>query len=278
MIDHDRAREILDLGAVEPGGLERMAAGDTAESVALAGHLAGCPDCAAEAARIEAAVALIRPAVASLPSEDLRQRTLALARTLGVPRPGSVELWAVGPSAPVARLASTAAPRSLRRFAWPAALAAAIALSVVGSTAIVGRRAADELASSQAQAAELERLSAWTVRIAAAPDARSVPLAAANGGAVRGTLVFSPATRELAVSATGLALPPVGMEYRCWFESAGVRTPVGRMYFAGAIADWVGAVAEVAGVGPGTRFGVSLAPAGGDPVGGDPVLSGTVGG
>src|SRR5262245_64619409 len=41
-MEHTEARELLELAAVEPDGFERLAAGDTAEAAALAGHLAGC--------------------------------------------------------------------------------------------------------------------------------------------------------------------------------------------------------------------------------------------
>ena len=42
MIDHAEVRERLELAAVEPGELDRLAAGDTVDSAAIAGHLAGC--------------------------------------------------------------------------------------------------------------------------------------------------------------------------------------------------------------------------------------------
>ena len=42
-MDHDQVREQLELAAAEPGGLERLMAGDTAAARAVAAHLAGCP-------------------------------------------------------------------------------------------------------------------------------------------------------------------------------------------------------------------------------------------
>ena len=47
-MDHAEARELLEIAAIEPGGFARLVAGDTPEAAALAGHLAGCADCAAE--------------------------------------------------------------------------------------------------------------------------------------------------------------------------------------------------------------------------------------
>ena len=56
-MDHDATREQLELAAVEPGGLDRLMAGDTATAQAVAAHLAGCPACTEELARLERAVA-----------------------------------------------------------------------------------------------------------------------------------------------------------------------------------------------------------------------------
>ena len=47
-MDHSEVRELLQDAAVEPGGLERLMAGDTPTAAVVAGHLAGCPDCADE--------------------------------------------------------------------------------------------------------------------------------------------------------------------------------------------------------------------------------------
>ncbi len=40
-MDHEETREQLELAALEPGGLERLMAGDTPLAQAVAGHLAG---------------------------------------------------------------------------------------------------------------------------------------------------------------------------------------------------------------------------------------------
>jgi len=59
-MDHAEARELLDLAAVEPGGLDRLVAGDTSTATALAGHLAGCPDCTEEFSRLRRTAAILR--------------------------------------------------------------------------------------------------------------------------------------------------------------------------------------------------------------------------
>ena len=59
-MDHDATREQLELAALEPDGLDRLMAGDTATAQAVAGHLAGCPSCAAlleQEAALDAALA-----------------------------------------------------------------------------------------------------------------------------------------------------------------------------------------------------------------------------
>jgi len=89
-MDHDATREQLDLAAAEPGGLERLMAGDTATAQAVAAHLAGCDECSEELVRLQRSAALIRSAVRELPPDDLRARTLAAVRAQGVPRPLAV--------------------------------------------------------------------------------------------------------------------------------------------------------------------------------------------
>ena len=51
-MDHEGTREQLELAAVEPGGLERLMAGDTATAQAVAAHLAGCASCSDELVRL----------------------------------------------------------------------------------------------------------------------------------------------------------------------------------------------------------------------------------
>ena len=52
VMEHAEALERIEIAAVEPEGLERLMAGDTPDAAAVAGHLAGCPSCAAELVRI----------------------------------------------------------------------------------------------------------------------------------------------------------------------------------------------------------------------------------
>ena len=86
-MDHDAVREQMELAAVEPDGLERLMAGDTATAQAVAAHLAGCASCSDELVRLGRSSALIREGVRELPPPDLKARTLAAIRIEGVQRP-----------------------------------------------------------------------------------------------------------------------------------------------------------------------------------------------
>ena len=85
-MDHDQTLEALELAAVEPGGLDRLMAGDTPQAAAIAGHLAGCEPCTDELGRLHRAVPLLRDVVRTTAPADLRERTLAFVRDRGVSR------------------------------------------------------------------------------------------------------------------------------------------------------------------------------------------------
>lgn len=289
-MDHAEARELLEIAAVEPGGFDRLIAGDTIDAAALAGHVAGCSECAAEMEALRRESALVRAAVRSLPAQDLRDRTLAFVAAVGRPRPavavGTGDV--AGPTAAApddARLAphdidtAGALPGSHDRSRaggaalWAASLVAAVLVAILG-TALVVSQPGDGATPDQVSA--LSRVAVWSLRIDREPDARHVDLVAteAAAGETSATLLFSPGTGELVVVAEGLAQPPSGQEYRCWMEVGGERTRVGRMFFAGDLAVWAGDVPALADAAAGATFGVTLVPAAGDSVEGDPVLHG----
>src|SRR5207253_5248252 len=86
MIDHTDVREQLEIAAVEPGGLDRVMAGDTPDAIALASHLAGCSSCLEELGRLRETSGILRDVIATEPPAELRDRTLAFVRDVGVPR------------------------------------------------------------------------------------------------------------------------------------------------------------------------------------------------
>ncbi len=89
-MDHSEVRELLEDAAIEPGGLERLMAGDTTTASLVAGHLAGCADCSEELERLRRSVGLIRPTVQLVPPPELKERTLAYVAMLGRPRGAAV--------------------------------------------------------------------------------------------------------------------------------------------------------------------------------------------
>ncbi|HEY6012864.1 MAG TPA: anti-sigma factor [Candidatus Limnocylindrales bacterium] len=280
-MDHDQTREQLELAAVEPGGIDRLIAGDTATAQAVAAHLAGCPDCTGELARLQRAVSVIGAAVRELPPPDLRERTLASVLALGRARGGSVPETAPAdaasaelPQRPLARVRVLPARRAA--IGWIAAIAAAIVLSVATTSFLVGGRVDRQLADQADTIHTLQEVTTATLQVTGEADARHVTLTGTSNPELVGSLVFSPSSAQLVVVATGLTQPPAGQEYRCWVERDGRRQRVGRMFFSGDLAYWIGPVPALSGVSSDARFGVSLVDASGTSIDSPPVLGGAL--
>lgn len=299
-MDHEDALEALELAALEPGGLDRLMAGDTAVAAAVAGHVAGCSSCAAELAALTAQAPLVRDIIRTTPPADLRARTLDLVRAQGMVRgtdvpsavaeaPAADVDRAPGPTPPILTPhpgpAPTAGPGavdgvSARRSSarailpWVAAIAAAVVISVVASSAFLGARLDAELAARDTRITQLSAVTAATLSVTEEPDVQRVALTATDGGATAGTLLFSPTTTELVVVATDLAPAPSGSEYRCWVVQGGERQVVGKMFFGGGLAYWVGDVAALRDLSGDATFGVSLVEVGGTSLDAEPVISG----
>jgi len=288
-MDHEGTRERLELAAAEPGGLDRLMAGDTAAAQAVAAHLAGCPACSDELVRLGRASTLIRQAIREEPPADLRARTLAAIRAEGVPRPlVAVPATAmaaeeagglVGPVGPVVTASTVIQGRdrgaaSRRWLGWAATIAAAVVLSVATTSFVVNSRVDEQLAAQDKTIAQLEKVTTSTLAVTSEPDAEHVALRGVTDQALDGSLVFSPTTADLVVVATGLVAPPAGQEYRCWVEIDGQRQPVGRMFFSDELAYWTGDVPALSGLTGAATFGVSLVDASTNSVATDPVMLG----
>ena len=269
-MEHSEVRELLEDAAIEPGGLERLMAGDTPTASIVAGHLAGCAECTEELERLRRSVGLIRPTIAMVPPPELKERTMAYVAALGRPRGSaadSADLPVVTPApappvlaASVADLAERSSGRAGRtsRLGWFAGLAAALVVAVTGTALLVN---ASHETTGRARSAEIDALSKvtrWTLRVNAQPDVHRIRLAGATGTTARGSLIFSPTSTELVIVADELTPPATGHEYRCWIEVDGHRTSIGRMFFGGDLAYWVGEVPRVQGVTGAARFGLSL--------------------
>jgi hypothetical protein len=250
MNEHADVRVALELAAIEPGGLDRLEAGDTPDAAIVVGHLAGCATCLEELARLRRAETLLRPAIAGAPDPALRARTLAFVREVGVRRGDEgagrpVEIGAGDRPAP---------SRRARRFAWGGAVAAALVIGLTGGVLLPGRGAPG---GSADPATALAAVAQQTATLLAAGDAREAVLRDATG-APAGTLVLSPSEGRLVVTAAGLPAPPPGTEHRCWVESGGTRIALGTMWRAGDVAWWSGPVALPAELPPDVVYGVSL--------------------
>ncbi len=274
-MDHEDVLEQLELAALERGGLDRLMAGDTAMAAAVVGHLAGCDACAEELRRLSQAVPLVRDVVRTTPPADLRERTLAYVRAHGRVRGAHADVaaaTATSASTPSATPATRGQPpRAARILRWVVAAAAAIAIAIGSLAALDARNDAERQASA---VAALEAVNQATLEITSDPGARRVELAATGAAGTSGTLLYSPSTTKLVVVATRLESPPSGKEFRCWVEVDGRREDVGKMFFAGDLAFWVGDTPAVSDLPDGTPFGVSLADVASPSLEADPVIRG----
>jgi len=291
-MDHAEVVELIELAAVEPEGLVRLTAGDTAEAASVAGHIAGCEACALELARTARAASLAREAIRELPDPALRERTLAFVRELGrdpsavgAAFPGLIrDAAAHRETAGAARregvgvakdaaIPAAFAPTQVGRGRRPWWAAAAVAAVLVAGIAGFLAGGAGQAPVSSDGGAVAMAAAQTTMRIAAQPDAVRIALAPAPGSAGWGTLLYSATSGELSMAAVGLAPAPDGATYACWVEVGGQRRKIGALYMEGADGTWAGKVSGLAGLPAGTSFGVSLVPAG--TTTGTPVLLGS---
>lgn len=287
-MDHAEARELIELAAAEPAGLDRLMAGDTAEASRLAGHLTDCPSCADELVRMRRLATLVGEVVRDLPAADLKERTLARVVAVGRPRGADLTVAPTPGPAPTSARAPNSTPGSTpspRRFAGSMRMVASVAavlIAVIGTGIIVSAQRDAEVATQAAAIARadqavnaLAKVSAWSIRVGAEQDAAHVALAGIPGQAARGTILFARSSGDLVVVVSDLVEPPDGQEYRCWVDINGARQPVGRMFFGGGLAYWVGPVDALSDVRPGSMFGITLVDANGPSLADDPILFGT---
>ncbi len=259
-MEHAEALERIEIAAAEPDGLDRLMAGDTADAAAIAGHLAGCPTCVAELARIRRSSAIAREVIRTQPDPALRAWTLSFVRAEGVPRGDQ----AAAPGEPVVGEAARG-PRRVPRLGWIAA-AAAVVILALGAGYLAGGPSRDRVETAEREASLLAQAAEATLRIQAQPDATRVALApTADAPGAAGTLLYSPSSGELVTIAMDLPQTAPGQEYGCWIEVEGNRERIGRMYRAGELWTWAGPVDGLDQLSSGAVFGVSVGPVGGSP-------------
>ena len=265
-----RAREALEIAAVEPHGLEILAEARTAEDAAVVAHVAACAACSAEAARLREISALLRSGFAPSPSADLRDRTLAYVGAVGRPRT---------PAAP-APVPMRPGSRPRRLALAGLAMAAVVVVAVGGSALVATGVARSELAAERDRAAQLASRASIALRLLDDPDAIRIPMSGPGG--VTGVAVISTGgyTGGItgAVVAPGLPEAPAGSEYVCYVVIDGQRRFVGRMAGDGSMHAWAGPLVAFADARPGSvgEYGVLLVPAGSASVEGAPVMKGSL--
>ncbi len=269
-MDHAEVVEQIEIAAAEPGGLDRLTAGDTPEAAAVAGHLAGCEACADALVRTRRAAAAAHDVIRELPDPALRERTLSFVREVGRARSAGATGMVAAPwaSVPAASVPAPAASRGRRRWWFASAVAAVVVAGMAGFVAggvahPLGPRGDGVVAMAAAQT---------TMHIAEQPDAVRIALASTTGLAANGTVLFSITTREVAMTAVGLGPAPEGAAYVGWLEQGGQRQRLGALLVEGSFGTWSGTVDGLARLAPGARFGVSLVAADGQ--GETPVLAG----
>ena len=244
-MDHAEALALIEDAALEPGGLDRLMSGDTPESAALAGHLAGCPECTAALAATRRTAEALLVVAAETPAADLCARTLALVAEVGRPRGG------------LAGSDARQMPAGPRRRFVLAALGAAAVFALLAAGSFVAADLQGQVERTRQEAAHLHDLYAEIETLLQQPTARLIPLQTETGTPA-GALALDPTSTRIAVLSDDLPPPPDGMEYRCWVEANGQRQAVGRMWFEDGLAYWAGKNEGIAAWPAGATFGVSL--------------------
>ncbi len=296
-MEHAEVQTWLELAALQPNGLiavdsrrsdsdevrERASDGDASLHAVLE-HLSACAACRAERdAWLLTVEALLRTppeppqGLRDLPSDALRDRTLAFVRAVGVPRgiavpgptPGATSSIASatphaesGPNAPLRRFTRPwlfrdrqgGRPLLTRRLVTVAAAAAMVVL-LLGAGAVT-RDALHQSDVARAQTQDIARVTAALDAILRDPQRQVVSLARPDG-TPGGTAVWSARSGQLVVLSAGLSSPQGG-SYHCWVEWAGTRSAGWTMQYADGIAYWTGSTADWGPILPGSTVGVSL--------------------
>ncbi|MFE3786927.1 anti-sigma factor [Streptomyces goshikiensis] len=221
------------LGALEPG-----------ERTHFEAHLRACAACRQETAEFEATTARLAAAVAQPPPAAAKPLVMAAIEEVRQLPPRVTGTSSA--SAPTRGLA-------LRRRAVPLALAAGVALALLGGLAVWQQRSGQDLGQQARQARrQLDEVGA----VLAAPDARTVHGRAANGALT--TVVTSERQNKAVFAAGNLPAPGAGKTYQLWLDHDGAMRPAGFIDQDGTVV-LTGEPADASAV------GLTLEPAGGSP-------------
>jgi hypothetical protein len=277
-MDHGAAHERIEDLILEPVRLDALAGSSEPADVALREHLAGCPICRADLDGWEEVRRRITGAIPRTADEataavepielppSLRTGVLAAVRAPG-------DEAAPAPVPTLVRAGRARRPSGRTLAGW---LGLAASIAVLAGAGVVAVDQASLRDSAQAEARALSSALAAVDRVLGAPEHRSVELRN-PAGAAAGSISWS--SNDLVVITTTLAPPQAGQEYLCWLREPGSSAVVGKMYFAGRTAYWIGSLDEWATfrIGPDTRFAVTLSPIGGGSASDPEVLSAALG-
>ena len=208
---------------------------DELERARFERHLAGCDSCRAEVDSLRETAALFSETSAVEPPASLRDSVLAGIQT-------------VRPLPPVLVAASERGRSTRRRF--PALVAAAAALIVVGGVGAVAIDRANDDNSTQEALSPADR-------VLQAADAQTATKTMAGGG--KATVVRSPSLKRAVIMTEDMPDAPSLHTYELWLQRGDVMVPAGQI--AGgtntvllegdaSAADGVGITVEVAGKQP----------------------------
>jgi hypothetical protein len=252
-MDHGAAHERIEDLVLEPKHLSALAESSEPADIALREHLASCPTCRADLAGWEQ---LQRRLSAALPG-SAEAATAAVEPT---ELPPSLRAAVISAARDADRSpAPTSIVRARPRRAIVGWLGLAAALVIVAGAGLFTLDQASRRATAEADTQALTSALGAVDRVLAAPDHWVVPLRNPAGTA-SGSISWS--SNDLVVLTTALAPPPAGQQYLCWLREPGSSSVIGKMYFAGRTAYWIGSLDEWATfrIGTDTRFAVTLSP------------------
>ena len=214
-MDHTEARELLEDAAVEPGGFERLTAGDTPNAALLAGHLAGCIECAgrwsgsADRRRDPAG----RPGgAAARTSASGRSPSSRRSVDPVAPTPRASRAVPAAP-APVDRRAgrdrAASPPVGSRRSL---AMAAVLVLAVIGTGLVVAPSRDAVVRGRPPRSRRSARSRRWTTRVEPSRTPKRIELASATGDAGRPGRWSTRRRRASSSSSPGSSLAPPGRQ------------------------------------------------------------------
>ncbi len=180
---------------------------DDAERAQFEEHLATCPECRAEVRSFRETSALLAEAESEAPPADLRAHVLADIRNVR-PLPPEVPDATPDETSPTSPARDIATARSATRRWFPAMVAAAVAVILLATGALVWHPWSTSQSTSLAD------------QIIHAPDAVHVS-ETLPGGAGKLTVWRSPSLGRAVMVADHVPAPPAGRTYQLWLQQPG---------------------------------------------------------